>query len=243
MVQVKVRAVVAGAGLALLSACGGAPAPGGMDDPYEATNRSTHAFNLGVDKNVLRPLALGTSRIVPPPVSRGVTRFADNLSLTGVVVNDILQLKVGDAVHNTLRFAVNSTVGLGGVFDPAGQAGVPERPTDFGETLHVWGMGEGAYVELPLLGPSTERDAIGRLADTALDPLRVLLPQDQRAIVTGATIYSKVDQRGRYSETLDSVLYESADSYAQARLLYLQNRRFELGQTPDETDFEDPYAE
>ena len=104
-------------------------------------------------------------------------------------------------------------------------------------------MGEGAYVELPFLGPSTERDSIGKVVDVVIDPLQVLLPKDQREIVMGTKVYSLLDARGRYSETVDSVLYDSADSYAQARLLYLQNRRFQLGQSTPETDFEDPYAE
>lgn len=233
---------MAGMGLAVLAACAG-PAPTGVDDPYEKTNRRVHAFNLAVDKNVIRPIATGTDRIVPDPVSRGISNFADNVSLVGVVLNDALQLNVGDAAHNTLRFLVNTTVGIGGLIDVATKAGAPPRPTDFGETLHVWGMGEGAYVELPFLGPSTERDSIGKVVDVVIDPLQVLLPNDQREIVMGANLYSKLDARGRYSETVDSVLYDSADSYAQARLLYLQNRRFQLGQSTPETDFEDPYAE
>jgi phospholipid-binding lipoprotein MlaA len=129
--------------LLALSACS-APAPSGIDDPYEGFNRKVHGFNTAVDKNVLRPLAAGTSKIVPEPVSRGVTHFADNLSLPAAVVNDLLQFNIGDAAHNTMRFLVNTTVGIGGIFDPATAAGAPERPTDFGETLHVWGMAEGA---------------------------------------------------------------------------------------------------
>lgn len=231
-------------GLALLalSACT-APVPSGVNDPYEGVNRQVHAFNTVVDKNVIRPLATGTSKIVPEPVSRGVTHFADNLSLPGVVVNDLLQANIGDAAHNTLRFIVNTTIGVGGLFDPASAAGAPERSTDFGETLHVWGVGEGPYTELPLLGPSTVRDSVGTAVDYLLDPLQVLIPKDKRWIGSVAKGYAKLDKRGRYSETVDSILYDSADSYAQARLLYLQNRRYELGQTTTETDFEDPYAQ
>jgi len=228
--------------LLALSACS-APAPSGIDDPYEGFNRKVHGFNTAVDKNVIRPLAAGTSKIVPEPVSRGVTHFADNLSLPAAVVNDLLQVNIGDAAHNTMRFLVNTTVGIGGLFDPATAAGAPERPTDFGETLHVWGMAEGAYTELPLLGPSTARDALGQVVDYAMDPLQLVVPSDKMWVGTVAKAYAKLDKRGRYSETVDSILYDSADGYAQARLLYLQNRRYELGQAEAEADFEDPYAQ
>ena len=157
-------------------------------------------------------------------------------------MNNILQLRLGKAVENTLRFAINSTIGIGGLFDPASAAQVYGKPTDFGETLHVWGVPEGNYVELPLLGPSTDRDALGKVVDIALDPLKLIFP-DSGSLPLIAKVGAKIADRGRYSETVDSILYDSADSYAQARLLYLQNRRFELGQAPSDESFEDPYAE
>ena len=228
--------------LLVLSACGQAIAPQGISDPYEKENRSTHAVNLVIDKDVIRPLSVGASKIIPPPVSRGIGNFAGNLDLPGEVVNGVLQFRLGRAAQNTLRFAVNSTVGIGGIFDPATALGVPERPTDFGETLSVWGVSEGDYIELPVLGPSTQRDALGKVVDMGLDPVRLLIPKDKAWIDTFAKVVSKIDKRGRYTETYDSILYESADGYAQARLLYLENRRHDLGQTTSESDFEDPYA-
>lgn len=232
------------AGLVFLavSACT-APTPSGIHDPLEAMNRDVHSFNTVVDKNVIRPLATGASKFVPEPVSRGVTHFSENLSLPGMVVNDILQMKVTDAVQNTTRFLVNSTVGVGGLMDVASKAGVPELSTDFGETLHVWGLGEGFYLELPVLGPSTSRDAVGEVVDVVMDPLKLIIPADKLWMGTAAKAYAKLDKRGRYSETVDSILYDSADGYAQARLLYLQNRRYDLGQAPAESEFEDPYAQ
>jgi phospholipid-binding lipoprotein MlaA len=128
------------------------------------------------------------------------------------------------------------------VFDPATAAGVAGDPTDFGETLHIWGVTEGNYFELPLFGPSTDRDALGKVVDIALDPLQLILPE-KTSLPLVAKVASRISDRGRYSETVDSVLYDSADSYAQARLLYLQNRRFDLGQAPSDESFEDPYAE
>ena len=226
-----------------LAACGPAPAPQGINDPYEKENRSTHELNLALDKNVIRPLARGANKIIPEPVTTGVTNFAGNLDLPGMVVNDILQLRLGKAVHNTLRFAINTTIGIGGIFDPATAMGAPVKATDFGETLNVWGAGEGAYIELPLYGPSTQRDALGKAVDIVLDPVRIFIPKNKMWISTGSKVFAKIGDRGRYSETVDSILYDSADGYAQARLLYLEHRRYNLGQTTSDSEFEDPYAQ
>ena len=233
----------------LLSACARQPAPEGVNDPNEAANRHVHAFNRGVDKALLRPAASAYGTIVPEPVERGVKNFATNLDVPGDVVNDLLQAKAGDALHNTARFVVNSTVGIGGLFDPATPMGLTGAPTDFGETLHVWGSKEGRYIEVPFLGPSTTRDFAGTLVDVGLNPLRLVFETPETYWMTGAKVASTLGDRSRYSETVDSILYDSADSYAQARLLYLQNRRFELGQTEggadagDDVNFEDPYAQ
>jgi phospholipid-binding lipoprotein MlaA len=226
-----------------LSACAPAPAPQGINDPFEKQNRQVHSVNLVLDKNVIRPLASGASKVIPKPVSRGIGNFASNLGLPGEVANDILQLRLDRAGRNTWRFVINTTLGLGGILDPATAFGAAEKPTDFGETLHVWGVGEGAYVELPFYGPSTERDALGKLVDLGLDPVRILVPKNKGWIVTTAKIVSRIDERGRYSDTVDSILYDSADGYAQARLFYLEHRRHNLGQTTDDSEFEDPYAQ
>lgn len=225
-----------------LTACGPAVSTQGISDPREAQNREFHKFNLAVDKNVIRPIANSTGKLVPPEVKQGVVNFADNLSLPGSVVNNILQLRLGMAVENTTRFVINTTVGIAGVFDPATAAGVAGKPTDFGETMYLWGVGEGFYVELPLLGPSTDRDALGKFVDYLLDPMQLILPPKSR-ISLFAQLGSKLADRSRYSDTVDSILYESADSYAQARLIYLDHRRFNLGEVPADSSFEDPYAQ
>ena len=231
-------------GLLLLAACGPAATPIGIVDPNEAQNRVFHEANVAFDKAVLRPVATAYVNVLPDPVERGVANFADNLDVPGEVVNDILQFKLDHAFENTLRFAINTTVGIGGLFDPASALGVEGRKTDFGETLHVWGLPEGAYSELPLIGPSTDRDNLGILVDLVLNPIRLLIPSPESRIGTAAGIFAKIGDRGRYSATVDSILYDSADGYAQARLLYLQNRHFELGMSATSEDsFEDPYAE
>lgn len=228
-----------------LAGCASAPPPAqAIFDPNEAANREVHAFNKAIDRSVIRPLAGAMAgEGEPGPVARGVANFADNLNEPGRVVNSLLQFKIGDAAQGTLRFVVNSTLGLAGILDPSTAMGVEVRDTDFGETLHVWGVGEGAYVEAPILGPSTERDVLGDIVDYGINPVRILVEYPESLLATVAGAASKVSDRGRYSSTIDSILYESADSYAQARLLYLQNRRYELGQDVGDDNFEDPYAE
>ena len=214
---------------------------GPVYDPNEADNRQMHAFNRQIDKALLRPVSRGYVSVVPDEVEDVIGNFADNMGLPNVVLNKVLQGDLKGASMNTVRFIVNSTLGLGGMFDALGEFGVEKDETDFGETLHVWGADEGAYVELPLFGPSTERDAAGLIVDFAIDPIGQILPSNKTRWGTGAKIVKKVGDRGRYAETVDSVLYDSADSYAQARLIYLQNRRFELGQEAADAEI-DPFA-
>ncbi len=219
-----------------------APVSDGINDPHEVENRASHRFNVAVDRTILRPAATAT-RAGDGVVGRGIANFADNLDGPRDVVNSLLQFRLGKATENTLRFAINTTIGLGGLFDPATAAGVPGKQTDFGETLYVWGVGEGAYLEVPLVGPSTQRDTLGDVVDIFIDPMRLLLPKPESTVGSVAKLAAKIGDRGRYSTTVDSILYDSADSYAQARLLYLQNRRYQLGQTTDEGSFVDPYED
>lgn len=232
-------------GIALLaSGCSQRPAPSGMDDPNEVNNREIHEFNRSLDRALLRPAADVYGGLVPVPVQNGLSNMASNLDLPGDVVNNILQGRIHHALENTARFALNSTIGVLGVFDPATALGVAGKKTDFGHTLHVFGSGEGAYLELPGLGPSTERDLVGLVVDTVMNPVRLVLPKPESYIGTVSKVASTLGDRDRYSDTVDSILYESADSYAQLRLLYLQNRRFELGQTGGASDdFLDPYED
>ena len=200
----------------------------GPYDPHEAVNRQNHELNRSLDKALLRPAGVGYSQAMPDDLEDSVSNFASNLSLPGNVVNNLLQGNIEGAFRNSVRFVVNSTLGFAGLFDAAGDFGIEEVPGDFGQTLHVWGVPEGAYVELPLLGPSTERDAVGKIVDLATNPLSYVLPTPERYVGTASRAIAGVGARGRFADTIDSVLYESADSYAQARQIYLQNRRFQL---------------
>jgi phospholipid-binding lipoprotein MlaA len=227
----------------MLTACGPATAPDAINDPSEAQNRQFHDFNVDLDKHILRPAGTAYAKNVPKPVAQGISNFASNLDLPGEVVNDVLQLRLGRAAQNTLRFALNTTIGLGGLMDPATKLGVDEKPTDFGETLHLWGMPEGQYIEMPVLGPTTDRDLLGSVVDFAMNPVRLVFPKPLYYTDTLARLSARIGERGRYSETVDSLLYDSADGYAQTRLLYLENRRYQLGQPAMADTIEDPYAQ
>lgn len=222
-------------------AAGERAAPTGINDPYEVANRRTHAFNKAADSYVVRPVSRAYVAVVPAPVLDRVGDLAGNFSTPGYVVNDLLQANFEDAGVNLTRFLANTILGFGGLFDVASEAGVPPRDSDFGETLHVWGLPEGAYVEMPIIGPSTERDRFGRIVDLFTNPLSYVLPDPESYATTGTKVLDKLGDRGRYATSIDSVLYDSADSYAQARTIYLQNRRFELGGAGASADAADPY--
>ncbi len=215
---------------------------GGINDPYENTNRAIHGFNKSLDRTVLRP-AGQVAAAMPMEITGPVSNFANNVSLPGMVANGILQADIGGVTTNTMRFLINTTVGIGGLFDPAGAIGLIEDSTDFGETLAVWGVQEGAYVEMPVFGPSTERDAVGTIVDLVFDPLESVGTVPQLDYGTATRVADLAITRGRFMETFDGVLYESADSYAQARLAYLQNRRFQLGEVPPATTEIDPFSD
>lgn len=216
-----------------------------MHDPYEAQNRQVHAFNKALDQQVFGAFSSGEDDgepFVDPAISEIVVNFADNLAGPGMVVNGLLQGNLEGALTNSVRFLLNSTLGLAGLFDPADDIGLFEDETDFGQTLAVWGAPEGAYVELPVIGPSTQRDTAGRVVDLFIDPLGEFLTPDERLARTAITIAARALKRDQFGDTVDSVLHESADSYAQTRLIYLQNRRFELGEDAGVEDV-DPYAD
>jgi phospholipid-binding lipoprotein MlaA len=249
------RVTLAALAACFLSACAGTtPAPDEINDPFEPTNRSIHAFNKEVDRFVLKPVSRGFGAVTPEPAKRVIGNLADTLDLPGDIVNNVLQLNIADAGTNTLRLATNLTMGVGGIFDAATALGLPTATTDFGETLFVWGVGEGPFLEVPFTGPTTLRDGFGTLVDLATNPVSNVLPTREARAANAVKLLSRLRERDRFASTFESVLYDSADSYAQSRLLRLQSRRFQLGQAagtagaedPD-SDFidpyEDPYAE
>jgi phospholipid-binding lipoprotein MlaA len=224
----------------------------GINDPYEATNRKIHGFNKGLDSSIVRPLSKGYAAVLPVEVRNLVNNFSSNLSEPSVIINSVLQADLKGAGIATLRFAMNSTIGILGLVDAATELKVPAHDTDFGETLAVWGAGEGAFIELPLIGASTQRDTVGLVTDFLTNPLTFInLDGPQEFIPPTSRVGAGLNNRDRFAGTIDSVLYDSADSYALGRQIYLQNRRFELGtETIDQTGpydvidpYEDPYAQ
>jgi phospholipid-binding lipoprotein MlaA len=210
-------------------------------DPYEQENRRMHDFNRNLDRSLVRPVAISYDTVIPDDIETGIVRFAVNTSLPSDIVNNVLQLNMRGAITDSARFVVNTTVGLGGFFDPASEMGMPAGTnTDFGQTLHVWGAKEGPYIELPLLGPSTQRDTYGIFVDVFSNPLTYIVPSPESLALTGSGVAAGLSRRSKFSDTIDAILYESADSYAQSRSIYLQNRRFELGGTEGSV-YTDPY--
>ncbi|MBR9765782.1 MAG: VacJ family lipoprotein [Rhodobacteraceae bacterium] len=209
-------------------------------DPYEAQNRQMHQVNLALDRAVLRPAGTVYATVVPQPVNQLVGNFSANLGTPSDVVNNLLQGRLKEAGINTVRFVMNTTIGVGGLIDAADAFGIHPRATDFGETLAIWGVPEGAYQELPVLGPSTERATAGRIVDIFTNPLDPLMDRSERQLKQGSALAHGVGQRGYTRETVDSVLYGSADSYAQLRLIYLESRRHALGEAAADA-YLDPY--
>ena len=245
----RLALVAALSGMLGLAGCSLGPREAGVHDPYEVANRAQFERNLSLERSLSGGEAEDSAEgdtegpaEGPGPVTRAVARFGSNLGIPSSVVNDLLQVRPDRAMENSLRFAINSTIGIGGLFDPAGALGLHGRSTDFGETLWRWGMGEGAYVVLPVLGPSTERDAFGALVDVALDPWRFVVSDRVLAQIVAARIAGRVAQVAEYADVIDANVIDTTDPYAQARLLYLQTRRYHLGATAEE-DIIDPYAD
>ncbi|SMX40636.1 MlaA family lipoprotein [Maliponia aquimaris] len=235
------RVVMLAGVAAVLAGCsvpGPGGAPEGIHDPYETQNRKVHAFNRDLDTRLFSGDGPGYAGVVPGFAQDRISTFADTVSLPQTVVNQLLQGRLVRATSNTMRFTLNATIGVGGLFDVANEWGLAPDDSGFGETLSVWGVPEGAYQELPLLGPSTERDTAGILVDLLTDPVAYVVPKPERYIGTVAKGLDKIGERSQFDGIIESV-YASADSYAQLRLMYLQNRRHELGEeAPGGADFD-----
>ena len=229
--------------LASLIVSGCASVTGERDprDPWESYNRTVYKFNDGADKAVLKPVATAYRFATPKFVRAGVTNFFSNIDDVTVFLNDMFQGKFRRAVAAGGRFIINTTFGLGGLIDVAGVAGEPKHYEDFGQTLGVWGMGPGPYFMLPLLGPSTVRDASGRLIDNLFFiPANYVRNQN---ITTGAFLLNSVNLRSNLLGT-EKVLEEaSVDRYSFLRDAYLQRRESVVydGNPPKKKDqeFED----
>ena len=213
--------------LAALMLAGCATLPSGKHDPrdpLERFNRSMFAFNDAVDKAVAKPVAKAYVKVTPRFVRTGVSNVFNNLNTLGTAVNDVLQGKMKQAGRDSARFLMNSTLGLGGLFDPATPAGLELNDEDFGQTFGKWGVKPGPYLMLPLLGPSTFRDTVGKLADQFTYPVYWLEDDSTRLIIRGVSL---LDMRADLLD-LDEQLEQSYDRYAFVRNAWLQRREFQV---------------
>lgn len=207
-------------------------------DPLEGWNRGVQSFNDGVDNAVLKPVAEAYVKVVPSFVRTGVGNFFGNLGDAWSAVNHLLQGKPEGALNMTLRLAVNSTLGLGGVLDIASEAGLDRRSEDLGQTLGVWGVPSGPYLVLPLLGPSSLRDSVG----TAVGMAERASPQftDEQSLRNAALLLNVVQTRAELlgaSRLLDDI---ALDRYTFLRDAYLARRRNLVydGNPPEEGESE-----
>ena len=217
-------AVILAAGLCL-SGCATAP---GNNDPYEATNRGIFRLNQRIDRMALRPTAERYSNYVPEGVRDAVHNAIDNFNAPVTLANDVLQARPRRAGETVCRFVLNSTFGAAGLFDVGTRVGIPGHTEDFGQTLAVWGVGEGPYLMLPFLGPSSPRDAFGQAADLAAEPTIYIRIKHHTYWIMGRKYLSFVDTRARSLEVLDDIERDSLDFYASTRSLYRQYRENEI---------------
>jgi phospholipid-binding lipoprotein MlaA len=215
------------AGCAAQSPAPTQPAAGEEDfhDPFENTNRSIFDFNQKVDRVVLVPVAKAYRAVLPDPVRDSVRDFLYNLNAPLIFANDVMQGHFDLAKNTFLRFVLDSTIGMAGLVDVAGRWGIPYHEQDFGVTLGVWGVAEGPYLVIPVLGPSDPRDLFGQVAQGFGDPWNILATNHHMiwiVFVRGAV--AGIDQRSRLIETLADIERTSLDYYATIRSIYRQRR-------------------
>jgi phospholipid-binding lipoprotein MlaA len=231
----------------LATGCASQPANTKRDarDPLERFNRASYAFNDALDRAILKPTAKGYRAVAPQFVETGVSNFFDNLDTPKTLVNDLLQAKFRPALHDTGRFLLNTTLGVGGLLDPASAAGLDRNEEDFGQTLGSWGVPAGPYLMIPFVGPSTVRDGFGEIPDEYTDP-RHYVEEDK--VRFGLLALNVIDARSRQF-SLEDTLNSAYDRYAFIRNAYLQRREYLVtdGEVPEESledeSLEDPEPE
>jgi phospholipid-binding lipoprotein MlaA len=238
------RRLARGLGLVLLASSAGCASTAGLrepEDPWEDLNRVTFRFNKTVDDAFLKPAAELYQRVTPEPVDRAVTNVFSNVNDVVVVLNDLLQLKVEQAIADVGRLVMNTTFGLLGVFDVATFHGLEKHDEDFGQTLGYWGLGQGPYLMLPFLGPSTARDVVGLGADWFVSPVSTDDVALRNTLIGVKVIDGRADllSVSRIAETA------ALDEYVFLRDAYLQRRRYQVydGNPPALPFEEEPLGE
>ena len=208
-------------------------------DPLENKNRSIYAFNENLDEAILEPAADGYDYITPNFLQKGFNNFFDNINYPVTIINQVLQGNIKDSLQDTLRFTINSSIGLLGLFDPASKMGLPENDEDFGQTLAVWGIEEGPYLMLPFFGPKTLRSLTGDMTDVFFNPL---LNIDDTNLKMKANIINILQDRSDLS-TFEEELDNSFDPYQYIKDSYIQNRKYkihngDITEDDEEVDFD-----
>lgn len=199
------------------------------NDPWEMTNRDTLKLNGKIDKYVVGPVVGAYFFVVPTGGRRVVHNFVLNLSTPVIFTNDLLQGEAKRAGQTLARFTINSTLGLGGLFDPATHLfHVPKHDEDFGQTLAVWGVGEGPYLVLPFFGPQPPRDAFGQVVDLYMDPLLYLHIKQHIWWATARYAVTLLDLRGQTYSSMQDIQRSSVDYYVTLRSVYRQTRNKEI---------------
>ncbi len=204
-------------------------------DPFEQTNREIFEFNQSVDKELFEPVATSYEENIPQPVQKMVSDFSSNIGDIGTLGNEIVQLEFINGANTLGRVVINSTIGLFGLFDVASEMGFEKTQEDFGQTMAVWGVSEGPYVVLPVLGPSTVRDATGSVVDGVQTAKYTENINTDKKVSVAAL--QALDTRVKLSPAINLVK-RSHDPYIVARSAYLQKRGYEIhnGNPPTEDD-------
>ena len=219
-----------------------------VNDPFESVNRGVFWFNEQVDDYFLAPVARAYKFVLPKFARSGISNFFDNLRYPSLLVSDVVQGKFDQAGLHTVRFLFNSTVGIAGLIDVAEYNGLEDHHEDFGTALGYYGISEGPYLVLPLLGPSNIRDGVGRIVDTFLNPLYwVFAAADEDAVrygvAGGVRLLEAVDDRSEILEAVDTGKEATLDYYSFVQSSYHQIRQNQIydGEPPDE--FEDEFGD
>lgn len=209
------------------------------NDPLQPFNRAMYKVNDLGDRYILRPMAVGYSKGLPPQLQQGLHNAFSNAIYPVTIANAFLQGKFRQTLHDGARFLVNTIIGLGGLFDPATRIGLTENDEDFGQTLGKWGVPEGPYLVLPVFGPYTVRDLTGDVVDSPLTPF-LGVTDGELNLALGAWVIYQVDKRSQLLD-VDQQVYEAYDPYIFVRDAYLQNRRYRVSDGTDGGDI--PYEE
>ncbi len=219
-------------------------------DPLEPMNRSVDSFNTGLDELVLRPVSKGYSSVIPGGARASVTNFFQNLLVPNTIVNDFLQGKVKRGLQDTYRFVVNSTLGIAGLFDVAAYVGIERHQEDFGQTLAVWGVGQGPYIVYPVLGPNSARNTPGTIMEYLLDGSTYLVMVMSPEAALAAVALKYIDERANIEDFVKLRDEMALDAYVFVREGWRQSREYRIydGHPPaqpksEDDDFEDEFAD